>query len=217
LRIAAVDRLPEFGWAIMERNDMTQTITGLFDHYQDAQSAVDALEKAGIPSGDISIVANNREGHHVVADGLSLAARDAGAGAEVGAAVGGVGGLLAGLGMLVIPGLGPVVAAGWLGATLIGALGGAAVGGAAGGLVGALTDAGVPAHDADVYAEGVRRGGSLVTAKVDDALVPTARGILNNSGHVDLTDRRASYQSEGWTRFDSTAPAYKDQPVSTQA
>jgi hypothetical protein len=69
---------------------------------------------------------------------------------------------LTGLGIMAIPGVGPVVAAGWLAAT-------AAVGGAAGGLIGALTDSAVPEEDAHVYAEGVRRGGALVTAKVDDA------------------------------------------------
>ena len=98
-------------------------------------------------------------------------------GAGIGAAVGGIGGLLAGLGLIAIPGIGPVVAAGWLAATAAGAAGGALVGAAAGGLVGALTQAGVPENDAHVYAEGIRRGGTLVTAKVDEPLVPTARNI----------------------------------------
>src|SRR6185369_6616916 len=79
----------------------------------------------------------------------------AGAGAGVGAAVGGTAGLLAGLGLMAIPGVGPVVAAGWLVSTLAGA----AAGGLAGSVVGALTQAGVSKEDADVYAEGLRRGG----------------------------------------------------------
>ena len=146
---------------------MTTTVTGLYDRYDNAQRAVDALEAAGIPSSSISVVANNGDDYH-----KTKAADDAGAGAGIGAAVGGVGGLLTGLGIMAIPGVGPVVAAGWLAATAVGAVGGAVVGGAAGGIVGAMTKEGIPEADAHVYAEGVRRGGTLLTAKVDDAQAP---------------------------------------------
>ena len=190
---------------------MMRTVTGLFDTYQDAQAAVRALEGAGVPHGDISVVASNAHGEHDhvgSGDRAAGAADDAGKGAGVGATVGGVGGLLAGLGLLAIPGLGPVVAAGWLASTLVGAGVGAVVGGAAGGLVVALTHAGVPEDDAHVYAEGVRRGGTLVTAKVSDAEAPTAQAILNGDRAVDLSTRRQAYVQEGWTRFDETAPTY---------
>src|SRR6201992_4217524 len=149
---------------------MTQTLTGLFDRYDDARRAVQDLEAAGVAHRDISLVANDVRGAH--RDELDPATQDAGAGASIGAAVGGLGGLLAGLGLLAIPGIGPVVAAGWLAATAAGAAGGAVIGGIAGGLVGALTHAGVPEADAHVYAEGVRRGGTLVTARVADDVVP---------------------------------------------
>src|SRR5439155_20856442 len=89
------------------------------------------------------------------------AATAAGTGASIGTVVGGGAGLLAGLGMLEIPGIGPVVAAGWLVSTAAGA----AAGAAAGGLIGSLTGAGVSKEHAHIYAEGVRRGGSLVTAR----------------------------------------------------
>src|SRR5579863_1828871 len=195
---------------------MSRTLTGLFDSFADAERAVRDLEQAGVPHGDISIVGNDADRadlptyDHTAGTGPTTGrvAADAETGAGLGATVGGVGGLLAGLGMLVIPGLGPVVAAGWLAATITGALGGAVVGGAAGGLVGALTHAGVPEADAHVYAEGVRRGGSLVTAKVDDALIPEATGILNNDRSVDVDARRGDYQNEGWNRFDESAPTY---------
>jgi len=193
---------------------MTKTLTALFDRYEDAEAAVRRLEQAGIPHDDISIVAHNGDGRHKALEGAtaapaaSAAAADAQQGAGIGATVGGIGGLLTGLGLLAIPGLGPVAAAGWLGATIIGALGGAAVGGAAGGLVGALTEAGVPEEDANVYAEGVRRGGSLVSARVADSLEQTARDILDDNTRVDLTERRAAYRNEGWTRFDPEARAY---------
>ena len=102
---------------------MTQTITGLYDDYTSASAAVNALEGAGVPHSDISIVAHNGDGRHA---NSAAATNDAGVGAEVGTAIGGIGGLLAGLGMLAIPGVGPVVAAGWLVATAVGAGAGAA-------------------------------------------------------------------------------------------
>jgi len=193
---------------------MTQTLTGLFDRYDDARRAVQDLEAAGVAHRDISLVANDVRGAR--RDELDPAARDAGAGASIGAAVGGLGGLLAGLGLLAIPGIGPVVAAGWLAATAAGAAGGAVIGGIAGGLVGALTHAGVPEADAHVYAEGVRRGGTLVTAKVDEPLVPTARAILSDDRTVDLADRRRAYESEGWNRFDEAAPVYSAEEIEAE-
>ena len=184
---------------------MTQAVTGLYDEYTSAQAAVRALEEAGIPHSDISIVAHNGDAQHATS---AAATNDAGVGAEVGTAIGGIGGLLAGLGMLAIPGVGPVVAAGWLVATAVGAGAGAAIGGAAGGIVGSLTHAGVSESDAHVYAEGVRRGGTLVTARVDDAQVATARSILTANKSVDLTSRGEAYRTSGWSRFDDKAEPY---------
>ena len=140
--------------------------------------------------------------------GDTNAAERAGAGAGIGAAVGGVGGLLTGLGVMAIPGVGPVVAAGWLAATAAGAAAGAVAGGAAGGLIGAMTESGVPEEHAHVYAEGVRRGGTLVTARVEESLYPEAEATLRRSNWVDPTVRRASYAEQGWTRFDETLDPY---------
>jgi hypothetical protein len=183
---------------------MTKTISALYDTYSEASSAVSALEAAGVPHRDISIVANNSENWHKE----SNAGTGAGAGAGAGAAVGGVGGLLTGLGMMAIPGVGPVVAAGWLVATAVGAVAGAAVGGAAGGLVGSLTNSGVPERDANVYAEGVRRGGTLVTAKVDDTRANEAQAVLQRHKYVDINTRGEAYRSSGWSGFDAKTPAY---------
>ena len=133
---------------------MTQTITGLFDTHTEAMAAVAALRKSGVPESDISVVANNGdEAYSTNSDTASEAADDAGKGAGIGALVGGTGGLLTGLGLMAIPGVGPVVAAGWLVATAAGAVAGAAVGGAAGGLIGAMTENGIPERDAHIYAE----------------------------------------------------------------
>jgi hypothetical protein len=194
---------------------MTQTVSALYDTYDAARSAVSALEGAGVAHSDISIVANNSESWHRD-DHTSDAAEGAGKGAGVGAAVGGVGGLLTGLGLLAIPGVGPVVAAGWLVATAVGVGAGAAVGAATGGLIGSLTDAGIPDRDANLYAEGVRRGGALVTARVDDARASEAHAILQRHKSVDLNSRGRLYQEEGWSRFDPAAPAYTADQVAKE-
>ncbi|MEP9377931.1 hypothetical protein ABLE91_14530 [Aquabacter sp. CN5-332] len=186
---------------------MTTTVSALFDRYEDATAAVRALEAARVPNSEISMVANNADDFHrdEHVDKKDVAA-DAGIGAGIGAALGGAGGLLTGLGIMAIPGVGPVVAAGWLVATAAGAVAGAVAGGAAGGIVGALTEAGVPEDDANVYAEGVRRGGTLVTARVDDADAARLQAILEQHKSVDLAGRRGEYEGEGWTAFDESVP-----------
>lgn len=180
-----------------------RTITALFDDYDAAAKAVDKLEASGVPHGDISIVASNEGDRHagIVAPGStsptdeSDAADGAGTGATLGTVLGGGAGLLTGLGLLAIPGVGPVVAAGWLVATLAGA----GVGAAAGGLLGALTGAGLSDADAETYAEGVRRGGTLVTVRADDALADRATSILDENGSIDLDERAQNWRSDGWT------------------
>src|SRR5436189_2519927 len=162
---------------------MTVTISRLYDNYSNAQRAVGRLESAGVPHSDISIVANNSDGWFSAdkkdrdRDGVDDRAESAGKGAGIGAGLGGAAGLLAGLGLLAIPGLGPVVAAGWLAATAVGAAAGAATGG----IIGALTEAGVSEEDAHSYAEGIRRGGTLVSARVADADRGHFDALLNDS------------------------------------
>jgi len=182
-------------------------VTGLFDNHDDAKLAVEQLEDAGIASGNISIVTRTSEGSKVEEQG-NKASEGASAGAGVGAVAGGAGGLLAGLGMLAIPGVGPVVAAGWLVAALAGAAGGAVVGGAAGGMVGALVKSGVPEEDANVYAESIRRGASLVVARVEGDEIVAANQILESLPRVNLGERRALYNEQGWERFDETLDPY---------
>ena len=185
---------------------MTQTVTRLFDNYQDAEDAVRQLQQLGISDQDVSLIANNEHGGHShrVRDGKpdtagEEAGEDAGKGAGLGALAGGAGGLLAGLGMLAIPGLGPVVAAGWLASTAVGALGGAAIGGAAGGLVGALTHAGVREEDAHVYSEGVRRGGTLVSVRAPDELAASVEATLDSLNGNRAGSLGRQYREEGWS------------------
>lgn len=184
-----------------------RTVTELYDNYYDAKAAVQALESAGVPSDHISIVSNNENGVDVEGQG-SYANEGAGMGAGMGAVAGGAGGLLAGLGMLVIPGVGPVVAAGWLAATAAGAAAGAVAGGAVGGIVGAMISAGIPEDDANLYAEGLRRGGSVVTANIEDNMMAEVHSILDRSHPVDIDLRRSSYGARGWRQFDEDADPY---------
>ena len=174
------------------------TISRIYDNYGDAAATVNELEEARVPHGDISLVANaDAHGRTTTPTGLSRDSRagtGAATGAGIGAAVGGGAGLLAGIGSLAIPGIGPIVAAGWLVATLAGA----GVGAASGGLIGALTGAGVSRDEAEVYDEGIRRGGSLVMVRVPDNDVLRVQEILNKRSSVDWQARRTEYASAGW-------------------
>ncbi len=193
---------------------MTVTISRLYNNYSDAAKAVSELEAAGVPHSDISIVANNSDDWYSNKtidkdrDGVDDRAEGAGKGAGLGATLGGTAGLLAGLGLLAIPGVGPVVAAGWLAATAAGAAAGAATGG----VIGALTEAGVTNEDAETYAEGVRRGGTLVSARVPDGNKAKLESVLNQSA-VDVQSRRASWQKSGWKSFDPAAKPYSADDV----
>ena len=101
-----------------------RTITSLYDTYDDAAQTVRDLEAANVPRDSVSMMANNVDNRYVSVDSpkTELAA-GAEAGASIGTVLGGGAGLLAGLGVMAIPGVGPVVAAGWLVATLVGAAG----------------------------------------------------------------------------------------------
>ncbi len=184
------------------------TLTHLYDSHLEASRMVTELKRSGIPEADISLVSNNVENHYRAdgtvdrdRDGVDDRSEGAGTGAGVGAALGGLGGLLAGLGIMAIPGIGPVVAAGWLASTALGA----AVGGAAGGIVGALTQAGVPEEDAHVYAEGVRRGGTLLSVRVPEVQRGETERILAG-GAVDVRRRAEDYRSAGWQTFEPSRP-----------
>ena len=191
---------------------MTTTISRLYNHYGDARRAVRDLEAAGVSHGDISIIASNAENWYDNGkdtypdrdlDGKDDRAEAAGAGAGLGAAAGGTIGALTGLGLMAIPGVGPVVAAGWLVSTLAGAAAGAATGG----VLGALTQAGVSDEDAHVYAEGLRRGGAVVSARVPDQDAARLQAIMDRSA-VRLADRAAAYRKSGWKTFDPASSPY---------
>lgn len=194
---------------------MSRTVSRLFTTHTQAMTAVSELEASGVSRDDISIIASNADNWHDGhrhpggdVDGESEAAEGAGKGATTGGLIGAGGGLLAGLGMLAIPGLGPVVAAGWLVSTVVGAAAGAATGAAAGGVLGALKDAGHSDEDAHVYAEGVRRGGTLVSVKAKDEEAARIDVLLNQHQGVDAVTRGSDYRADGWSRFDHEAAPY---------
>ena len=179
-----------------------KTVSRVYDTYSQAHSAVGAVEAAGIPSSDVSLVANKYVSERYA--GVSDVSKT-GTGAGIGGVVGGGAGLLAGLGMLAIPGLGPVVAVGWLASLAVGA----AAGATAGGLVGALVSAGTADDHAHVYSESVRRGGTLVSVRVPDERAGEIQSMLDRYKPIDPVERGTVYRKEGWKSFDPKAVAYK--------
>jgi hypothetical protein len=182
----------------------TNTVVGLFDYYSNADKAVQALKDYGVDGNRISVVA--RDNDTIAQD--SAAATGVAAGAATGAATGGLLGLLAGLSALIVPGIGPVIATGTIASALATTLGmtaiGAGVGAATGGLLGTLVDLGFPREEAEFYAEGVKRGGILVSVQTDVAEAEEISEILRGAGAVDRETRRQTWQNAGWTSFDET-------------
>jgi hypothetical protein len=196
---------------------MTVSISRLYNTNIEARTAVRDLEAAGVSHGDISIIASNADDSYDEKtktfpdrdlDGRDDRAEGAGTGAGIGAVAGGTIGVLTGLGLMAIPGVGPVVAAGWLASLLAGA----AAGGAAGGIIGALSQAGVNEEDAQVYAEGLRRGGAVVSARVNDADAPRLQALMDRSA-VRIADRAAVYRTSGWNSYSPTATPYTREQV----
>ena len=188
---------------------MTQ-VTHVYDEASTAREVVSALEDAGFSSSEISIVTQKGDGiTTTTADDVSDGAST---GATIGLVAGTGAGLLASLGMIAIPGIGPLVAAGVLATTLATA----AAGTVTGGLLGALVDYGVSPDHAEVYAENVRLGGTLVSVKADGERLAEAEGIMQEYDPVDIGARGETYRSEGWTRYDPDAPGYSETEINRE-
>jgi len=187
---------------------MARTVVGLFDEAADARRAVQELEASGFGAGEISVLAHDAAradaGTVDAGDRAAGAAGGAVKGAAGGALWGGATGLLAGLAALMIPGIGPVLAVG----PLTAALTGAAIGAAGGGILGGLTGLGVPREHAELYAEALRRGGTLVTVQADEAQAQRAIEILDRHGAVDIEQRGASWRQSGYAGYSESAPPY---------
>jgi hypothetical protein len=192
----------------------TKTYTHLYDTAEDAAATCTALEAAGVPHDDISVVANNVGNRHFVGDAPRDTTNEAVPGATLGTLLGGATGIATGLGLMAIPGVGPVVAAGWL----VTALAGAGIGAAGGGLLGSLVSAGVPEEHAHVYAEGVRRGGTLVTVRADETRAAQIEAVFDarQTAAVDPVTRRAAYQADAWSGHSVDAPAYTAEDIEAE-
>jgi len=195
---------------------MAKSVVGIFDQRSDAERAVRDLLDNGFRREDISLIAGNpsdepSQSIMTSSEGMSSTA----AGAGTGAFVGGLGGLLVGLGVLAIPGVGPVIAAGPLATTLLGA----GVGAAAGGLIGSLLDIGVPEEEAGYYAEGIRRGSTLVSVSTDDEMmIDRAVNIFERHNAIDIDRRVEEWRKSGWTGYDPKAKMLsKEIPVQQTA
>ena len=191
---------------------MTKTIIALYDDFPTAQHVVENLAEAGFSRNDISVMANDASGNYarstergdmVVEDDVT-----AGEGAGFGAVVGG----LVGLGAALIPGIGPVIGAGPLAVALTAGIG-AAAGAITGGITAGLIDMGVDEDDANIYAEGVRRGGTLVSLTTQDEWAERAQDIMNRHNPVDIDTRSSLWRERGWAGFDANAEPYNAEQV----
>jgi len=185
---------------------MYQTVVALYDDFQTARQAVEALADAGFDRDNISIIASDSSGEFRRYLDNESALQDDVSAAE-GAGFGAVVGALVGLGVALIPGVGPVLAAGPFAAAAmagIGAAGGAVVGG----IVAGLIDAGVPEDEAEYYAEALRRGGALVAITTDESQTSRAQEIMNRYNPIDLDRRVEQWRDMGWTGYDSNAEPY---------
>jgi hypothetical protein len=189
-----------------------KTVVGTYDNLQTAYAVANDLISAGYSRNDISVVANDAKNEYAPYTEASYVdtTDDVAKGAGIGAAIGGLGGLLVGLGALAIPGVGPVIAAG----PLLAALTGAGVGAVTGGIVGALVDMGIPDEEAHIYSEGLRRGHVLVIAQVPDASSTAVTRMMERPGLVDIHRQADSWRASGWKSFDpEREPSLSGRPM----
>jgi len=173
---------------------MAKAITGFFRTRPDGERAQQALLNQGFTRDEVSFVAGDTRGHETPAVGPI---KDVGAESEAGrdAWIGGVVGLAAGMIAVVLPGIGPLIAAG----PLAGAIGGLSVGSAAGGVIGLLKEHGIGEEQAEFYAEGVRRGGALVTVRgITEQRAKEARKILDQAGAIEVENLADEWRASGW-------------------
>jgi hypothetical protein len=200
--------------------DNKDTVVAVYDNFDTANKAVKALVDEGFSRSDIGVAANNATGaySHLTSDGTDVSEDvSGGEGGGFGAVVGGITGAVVALSAIVIPGVGPVIAAGPLVALLGGATG-AVVGGAAGavtgGIAASLMHLGIPEEEAEHYVESVRRGNALVTVNVtndDDAM--TANNVLRRYNPVDVKSRAEQWRAKGWQGFDPNAEPYTEEDL----
>lgn len=158
-----------------------EAIAAFFRDRVQAEEARNALFSAGFAPAEVSYLTGDTEGHQTPAVGPIEQLGGDVKGAHDGL-IGGAVGLAAGMIAVALPGIGPFIAAGPLAI----AIGGAGLGAAAGGLIGVLREHGVSEDEARFYAEGVERGGALITVHdVDEERAEKARKLLESHGALD--------------------------------
>jgi len=160
-------------------------VFGIFESAAQAERAVDALVSDRFASDDISVLLPDTQSSKEFAHEKNTKAPEGTTtGVAAGGTIGGTLGLLAGIGALAIPGVGPFIAAG----PIMGALAGIGVGGTVGGLVGALVGMGIPEFEAKRYEGRVKKGGVLLSVHCDTSeAITRARNILTRSGAADIS------------------------------
>jgi hypothetical protein len=160
-------------------------VFGIYKSGEHAERAVDTIIAAGFPSANISVLlpdsASTRDFAHTKD---TKAPEGTTAGVTAGGVIGGTLGVLAGVGALAIPGVGPFIAAG----PIMAGLAGLGVGGAVGGLVGALVGMGIPEYEAKRYEGQVKGGGTLLSVHCDTSdQVSRAKDLLKATGATDIS------------------------------
>ena len=157
---------------------------GIYAGVSQAEHAVDALMQAGFESGDISVLLpDTRSTREFAHHKDTKAPEGATTGVTAGGIIGGALGVLAGIGTLAIPGIGPLIAAG----PIVAGLAGLGAGGAVGGIVGALVGLGIPEYEAKRYEGRVRDGGVLLSVHCETAgEVQRAKEVLRSTGAEDM-------------------------------
>jgi len=178
---------------------MNKTVVALYDNFPTARRVVEDLVEAGFSRDTISLIANDASGEY-----KSYLNADEDVTPEEGAGFGAVVGALVGLGVALIPGVGPVLAAGPFAVAAMAGIG-AAAGAATGGIAAALMDLGVPEVEAGYYLEGIRRGSTLVTVTADESSVNRAQDIMNRYNPIDLEQRSGLWRESGWTGYNASA------------
>ncbi len=161
------------------------SVFGIVKSHSQAEKIVENLQTAGFDSAEISVLLPDDEGKHDIGHVKATKAPEgATTGAATGGVTGGVLGLLAGIGALAIPGIGPFIAAG----PIMAALSGAAVGATTGGVVGGLIGMGIPEIEAKRYEEKLKTGNYLIAVHAHDGdEKDRAKEIFKNAGAEDIS------------------------------
>jgi hypothetical protein len=165
-------------------------VFGIYASQTAAEHAIDTLTKYGFPISDVSVLVPETLGSRDMGtEKATKAPEGAAAGASSGAVLGGTLGLLAGIGALAIPGVGPLIAAG----PIMAALAGIGVGGTVGGLTGAMIGLGIPEFEAKRYEGRLQKGGILLSVHCDTSEeIKQAKEILDRTGGQDVTSTSES-------------------------